>query len=145
MPVVIELPGWVAPMVTDDVRPRVTGLILKRIFEQGSTVREGDVLYLIDPAPFRAKLASYRQRWMRHWPLRRLPGRKRIGRRNCCRAALPAGRRPKAPSRNWRRPMPMSNERGRFEHRAARAAIYRNPRADLGEDRLRTGDGRRFW
>ncbi|MFK3780119.1 efflux RND transporter periplasmic adaptor subunit [Agrobacterium sp. NPDC089420] len=58
LPVVIELPGRVAPMVTADVRPRVTGLILKRIFEQGSTVREGDVLYLIDPAPFRAKVAS---------------------------------------------------------------------------------------
>ncbi|WP_158259883.1 efflux RND transporter periplasmic adaptor subunit [Phyllobacterium phragmitis] len=55
LPVVTELPGRVAPMMTADVRPRVTGMVLKRVFEQGSTVREGDVLYIIDPAPFQAK------------------------------------------------------------------------------------------
>ncbi|MFT4183130.1 MAG: efflux RND transporter periplasmic adaptor subunit [Rhizobium sp.] len=56
LPVVDELPGRVAPMVTADVRPRVTGMVLRRVFEQGSTVREGDLLYVIDPEPFRAKV-----------------------------------------------------------------------------------------
>jgi membrane fusion protein (multidrug efflux system) len=58
LPVVTELPGRVAPMVTADVRPRVTGIVLKRVFEQGSTVHEGDILYTIDPDPFRARVAS---------------------------------------------------------------------------------------
>ncbi|GGA83293.1 MexE family multidrug efflux RND transporter periplasmic adaptor subunit [Brucella endophytica] len=58
LPVVTELPGRVAPMVTADVRPRITGMVLKRVFEQGSTVKEGDVLYVIDPKPFEAKVAA---------------------------------------------------------------------------------------
>ncbi len=58
LPVVTELPGRVAPMVTAEVRPRVTGIVLKRVFEQGSTVKQGDVLYTIDPEPFRARVAS---------------------------------------------------------------------------------------
>lgn len=58
LPVVNELPGRVAPTVTADVRPRITGIVLSRVFEQGSTVREGDVLYVIDPDPFRARVDS---------------------------------------------------------------------------------------
>ncbi|MFK3781711.1 efflux RND transporter periplasmic adaptor subunit [Agrobacterium sp. NPDC089420] len=58
VPVVSDLPGRVAPMVTADVRPRVTGIVLKRVFEQGASVKEGDVLYVIDPEPFQAKVAS---------------------------------------------------------------------------------------
>jgi membrane fusion protein (multidrug efflux system) len=58
LPVVTELPGRVAPMVTSDVRPRVTGIVLKRAFEQGSTVRAGDLLYVIDPETFRTRVAS---------------------------------------------------------------------------------------
>ncbi|MBZ5763698.1 efflux RND transporter periplasmic adaptor subunit [Rhizobium sp. VS19-DR104.2] len=58
LPVVSELPGRVASMVTADVRPRVTGLVLKRVFEQGAGVKQGDLLYVIDPAPFQAKVDS---------------------------------------------------------------------------------------
>ncbi|WP_448145799.1 efflux RND transporter periplasmic adaptor subunit [Labrys miyagiensis] len=58
LPVVAELPGRVSPVVTAQVRPRVTGIVLKRVFEQGSTVRVGDLLYAIDPEPFDARVAS---------------------------------------------------------------------------------------
>ncbi|QND44385.1 efflux RND transporter periplasmic adaptor subunit (plasmid) [Rhizobium lusitanum] len=58
LPLVSELPGRIAPMMTADVRPRVTGMVLKRVFEQGSTVKQGDVLYLIDREPFEAKVQS---------------------------------------------------------------------------------------
>ncbi|NTF52797.1 efflux RND transporter periplasmic adaptor subunit [Agrobacterium rhizogenes] len=58
LPLVSELPGRIAPMMTADVRPRVTGMVLKRVFEQGSTVKQGDVLYLIDREPFEAKVES---------------------------------------------------------------------------------------
>lgn len=37
-----------------EVRARVSGILLKRLYEEGSRVREGDVLFRIDPAPFAA-------------------------------------------------------------------------------------------
>ncbi|WP_349962933.1 efflux RND transporter periplasmic adaptor subunit [Rhizobium sp. ZPR3] len=58
LPVVSELPGRISPMMTAAIRPRVTGIVLKRVFEQGSTVRVGDVLYVLDQEPFKAKVRS---------------------------------------------------------------------------------------
>ena len=53
-----DLPGRAAPTRIAEVRARVAGLVTKRTFEQGSQVKEGDILYKIDPMPFRADLAS---------------------------------------------------------------------------------------
>lgn len=39
-----------------EVRARVSGILLKRLYEEGSRVREGEVLFRIDPAPFAAVL-----------------------------------------------------------------------------------------
>ena len=58
IPVINELPGRIAPTNSAEVRPRVAGLIVERVFEQGSLVQEGDVLYRIDPAPFRLQVES---------------------------------------------------------------------------------------
>src|SRR3546814_10238360 len=58
IPVVNELPGRIAPTNIAEVRPRVSGLIVERVFEQGSIVQAGDVLYRIDPAPFRVQVES---------------------------------------------------------------------------------------
>ena len=55
IPYVRDLPGRVAPMRIAEVRSRVSGLVVKRLFEQGSQVKEGDVLYKIDPAPYRGR------------------------------------------------------------------------------------------
>ena len=49
-----ELPGRTAPFRIAQIRPQVSGLILKRLFEEGSDVTAGQVLYQIDPAPFQA-------------------------------------------------------------------------------------------
>lgn len=49
-----ELPGRTAAYLIAEIRPQVSGLILKRLFEEGSEVKAGDVLYQIDPAPFQA-------------------------------------------------------------------------------------------
>lgn len=38
------------------VRPRVSGIIVKRSYTEGSTVNEGDVLFQIDPVPFELAL-----------------------------------------------------------------------------------------
>ncbi|MGC3983201.1 MAG: efflux RND transporter periplasmic adaptor subunit [Steroidobacteraceae bacterium] len=43
-----------------EVRSRVSGILLKRSFQEGSTVKQGDVLFQIDPAPFEAVVAQDR-------------------------------------------------------------------------------------
>ncbi|KQO67548.1 RND transporter [Methylobacterium sp. Leaf465] len=58
IPYVRDLPGRVAPLRIAEVRSRVSGLVVKRTFEQGSLVKEGDLLYKIDPAPFAVELQS---------------------------------------------------------------------------------------
>ena len=52
------LPGRTAAVMTSEVRPQVTGIILKRLFTEGSEVQEGQSLYEIDPRPFEAQLAQ---------------------------------------------------------------------------------------
>ena len=49
-----ELPGRVSAYLVSEVRPQVSGLILKRLFTEGQVVRAGDVLYEIDPAMYKA-------------------------------------------------------------------------------------------
>jgi RND family efflux transporter MFP subunit len=39
-----------------DIRPRVSGYLLSRGYEEGKTVKKGDVLFTIDPRPFEAQL-----------------------------------------------------------------------------------------
>ncbi len=51
-----ELPGRTSPFRIAEIRPQVSGLIQKRLFEEGSDVRAGQALYQIDPAPFQAEL-----------------------------------------------------------------------------------------
>lgn len=58
IPIVNELPGRVTPTRIAEVRPRVSGIVIERVFTQGSHVNEGDVLYRIDPEPFRLRVAS---------------------------------------------------------------------------------------
>jgi len=43
-----------------EVRARVGGILLKRRYEEGSRVKEGQPLFLIDPEPIRARVASAR-------------------------------------------------------------------------------------
>ncbi|WP_245536667.1 biotin/lipoyl-binding protein [Thiothrix nivea] len=43
--------GRVAAFREAEVRPQISGIIQKRLFEEGSTVKKGDVLYQVDPAP----------------------------------------------------------------------------------------------
>jgi len=51
-----ELPGRTSAYRVAEVRARVSGIVLKRHFEEGSEVREGQPLYQIDPAPYQAAL-----------------------------------------------------------------------------------------
>jgi membrane fusion protein (multidrug efflux system) len=49
-----ELPGRVEPVRVAQVRARVNGVVLKRLFQEGSEVRSGQLLFEIDAAPYRA-------------------------------------------------------------------------------------------
>jgi membrane fusion protein, multidrug efflux system len=56
--IVRELPGRISPTRVSDVRPRVSGIVVKRLFRQGSEVKAGDPLYQIDPKPFEVEVLS---------------------------------------------------------------------------------------
>ncbi len=53
-----ELPGRASAIRIAEVRARVDGVVLKRLFEQGSEVTAGESMFQIDPAPYRAALES---------------------------------------------------------------------------------------
>ncbi|RFB79763.1 efflux RND transporter periplasmic adaptor subunit [Methylovirgula sp. 4M-Z18] len=51
-----EFTGRVAAIDAVDIRPRVTGYIDKVAFKEGSEVKAGDLLFVIDPRPYQAVL-----------------------------------------------------------------------------------------
>ena len=57
-PLVTELPGRVEASRVAQVRARVNGIVLKRLFREGSEVKAGQLLFQIDPAPYQAAVDS---------------------------------------------------------------------------------------
>jgi len=55
-----DLPGRTAAFRVAEVRPQVNGIILKRLFQEGSEVKAGQQLYQIDSATYQAAMASAR-------------------------------------------------------------------------------------
>ncbi|CAM3081866.1 efflux RND transporter periplasmic adaptor subunit [Rariglobus hedericola] len=53
-----ELPGRTSAFLVAEVRARVSGIVLQRHFTEGGDVKEGQLLYTIDPAPYQAALDS---------------------------------------------------------------------------------------
>jgi len=53
-PIVSELPGRVDAVRDAQIRARVTGIVQRIAFEQGGDVKENQVLFKIDPAPYKA-------------------------------------------------------------------------------------------
>ncbi len=65
VPLTLTLPARTTAFETSEVRPQVSGIIRQRLFTEGATVREGELLYRIDPRVYqsaaeqaRADLAS---------------------------------------------------------------------------------------
>ena len=56
--IVTELGGRTNAFQIADVRPQVSGIIQKRLFEEGAEVKQGQPLYQIDPALFDAAVQS---------------------------------------------------------------------------------------
>ncbi len=53
-----ELSGRVSPTLVAEVRPQVDGIVLRRLFEEGSQVKAGQPLYQLDDAIPRADVAT---------------------------------------------------------------------------------------
>lgn len=53
-----ELPGRTVASLVAEVRPQVSGIIQKRLYEEGSEVEAGEALYKIDPATYQAAYDS---------------------------------------------------------------------------------------
>ena len=54
----MDLPGRITPFKQSQVRPQVDGVIIKRFFEEGAQVKQGQQLYQIDDARYSAQLNS---------------------------------------------------------------------------------------
>ena len=54
----VELPGRTTPFAVSEIRPQINGIVKARLFVEGSTVKAGQALYQIDPAPYQATLDS---------------------------------------------------------------------------------------
>lgn len=52
------LQGRTAPFLVAEVRPQVSGILQKRLFKEGEEVKEGQPLYQIDPAVYKATVES---------------------------------------------------------------------------------------
>lgn len=52
------LQGRTAPFLVAEVRPQVSGILQKRLFKEGEEVKEGQPLYQIDPAVYKAAVES---------------------------------------------------------------------------------------
>ncbi|RKQ73452.1 membrane fusion protein (multidrug efflux system) [Oceanibaculum indicum] len=58
IPVSYEYAGRVTGSREVEVRARVSGILMERTYTEGEKVKQGDLLFLIDPAPYEAALAQ---------------------------------------------------------------------------------------
>jgi membrane fusion protein (multidrug efflux system) len=58
VPNIVEVPGRVQAVRTAEVRARVDGIVERRLYEEGSDVRAGQPLFLIDPRELRANVSA---------------------------------------------------------------------------------------
>jgi membrane fusion protein, multidrug efflux system len=58
LPVFLKAIGTVTPLNTVTVQSRVTGQLLRVVFEEGQRVEKGQLLAEIDPEPYRIRLAQ---------------------------------------------------------------------------------------
>jgi membrane fusion protein (multidrug efflux system) len=60
LPLVLEYPAQLKGVREVEVRARVSGILLERRYDEGAHVEAGDLLFRIDPDPFRAEVARAR-------------------------------------------------------------------------------------
>jgi RND family efflux transporter MFP subunit len=65
VPNLVDLPGRIEPVRTAEVRARVDGVVQRRLYEEGTDVREGAPLFQIDPRQKQAQLEQARAQLQR--------------------------------------------------------------------------------
>jgi membrane fusion protein (multidrug efflux system) len=60
LPLDLEYPAQLRGVREVEVRARVSGILLERLYDEGARVEAGDILFRIDPDPFRAEVARVR-------------------------------------------------------------------------------------
>lgn len=58
LPLQRDMVGRLSAFRSADVRARVSGVLLQRVYTEGSDVKEGQTMFRIDPAPLQATLSS---------------------------------------------------------------------------------------
>lgn len=58
VPNIIELPGRIEAVRAAEVRARTDGIVLRRLYEEGTSVAAGTPLFLIDPRDYQAQVQS---------------------------------------------------------------------------------------
>jgi multidrug efflux system membrane fusion protein len=66
VPIYLETMGNAYALATVDIRPQVSGELLKAHIGQGALVKEGELLYTIDPAPYQAQLDKAKADYLRN-------------------------------------------------------------------------------
>jgi len=59
MPIVLTALGTVTPLATVTIKSQISGYLTQVAFEEGQTIRKGDLLAQIDARPYEALLAQY--------------------------------------------------------------------------------------
>ena len=54
VPLTVDVAGRTAAFAVADIRPRVDGIVRRRVFTEGAEVKAGDLLYEIDPRTYQA-------------------------------------------------------------------------------------------
>ena len=52
----VDFTGRTEAVYSVDIRPRVTGYLVEMPFEEGAEVKAGDLLFVVDPRPYKAQL-----------------------------------------------------------------------------------------
>ncbi|KAA6456684.1 biotin/lipoyl-binding protein [Acidobacteria bacterium AB60] len=60
VPIEVRVPAAITPVVTVNVKSEVSGVLRRTLIHEGETVRVGDALFEIEPAPFEAALRQAR-------------------------------------------------------------------------------------
>ncbi|WP_233842157.1 efflux RND transporter periplasmic adaptor subunit [Dyella sp. 2HG41-7] len=58
VPLTKDLVGRLSAFRSADVRARVSGVLVKRVYTEGTDVKQGQALFQIDPVPYKAALAN---------------------------------------------------------------------------------------
>jgi multidrug efflux pump subunit AcrA (membrane-fusion protein) len=113
VPVYREAIGTLDGYVNAEIRPQVTGYLLTRAYKEGSLVRPGDPLYVIDPRQFQAALDQAKGDLARARPRSRTRSRPSPARPARARRTPSVSRSSTTPWRRSGRPERASNPRAR--------------------------------